>query len=95
MSEKPAGKKVTDCFYGTVTVGERGQIVIPAEARRDHNIETGDKLLIIGDPDKHHLHICKADAMMAFLESMLEGIKMAQGSTPAPPTGSTPGDTPQ
>lgn len=36
-------------FYGTVTVSERGQIVIPAEARKDFNIKTGDKLLVFGD----------------------------------------------
>ncbi len=28
-------------FYGAVTVGERGQVVIPAQARRDHGIEPG------------------------------------------------------
>ena len=41
----PEGKK----FYGSVTVSERGQIVIPVEARKDFNIRTGDKLLVFGD----------------------------------------------
>lgn len=36
-------------FYGTVTVSDRGQVVIPAEARRDLGIEVGDKLLVFGD----------------------------------------------
>ncbi len=44
-SEAPEGKK----FYGSVTVSERGQIVIPAEVRKDFNIKTGDKLLVLGD----------------------------------------------
>ena len=39
------GKK----FYGAVTVSERGQIVVPADARRDFNIKAGDKLLVFGD----------------------------------------------
>ena len=43
--EVPEGKR----FYGSVTVSERGQIVIPAEARKDFNIQTGDKLLVMGD----------------------------------------------
>jgi len=81
VAEKSVSKKITDCFYGTVTVGERGQIVIPAEARRDFNIETGEKLLVIGGHDKGHLVICKADSMMEFLESMLEGIRIAQSQT--------------
>jgi len=41
----PEGKK----FYGSVTVSERGQIVIPADARRDFDIKIGDKLLVFGD----------------------------------------------
>lgn len=38
-------------FYGSVTVGERGQIVVPARARRDHGIAPGDKLIVLGSPD--------------------------------------------
>jgi AbrB family looped-hinge helix DNA binding protein len=49
MAEKemtpPTGKR----FYGSVTVSERGQIVIPAEARKDFGIKGGDKLLVFGD----------------------------------------------
>ena len=37
-------------FYGAVTVSDRGQIVIPAEARRDLGIEVGEKLLVVGGP---------------------------------------------
>lgn len=36
-------------FYGTVTVSERGQIVVPTDARKDFDIRTGDKLLLVGD----------------------------------------------
>lgn len=45
MSKPPEGKR----FYGSITVSDRGQIVIPAEARRDFNIQVGDKLLVLGD----------------------------------------------
>jgi AbrB family looped-hinge helix DNA binding protein len=41
----PPGKR----FYGSVTVSERGQIVIPSDARKDFDIRTGDKLLLVGD----------------------------------------------
>ncbi|GAB3696295.1 AbrB/MazE/SpoVT family DNA-binding domain-containing protein [Nocardiopsis oceani] len=37
-------------FYGAVTVSERGQISLPAKARRDLGISPGDKLLVLGDP---------------------------------------------
>jgi AbrB family looped-hinge helix DNA binding protein len=33
-------------MYGAVTVGERGQIVIPAQARRLFRIKPGDKLVV-------------------------------------------------
>jgi len=39
-------------FFGSVTVGERGQIVIPKEAREVFNINSGDKLLILGDEER-------------------------------------------
>ena len=39
-------------FFGAVSVGERGQIVIPKEAREVFNIKPGDKLLILGDEDR-------------------------------------------
>ncbi|MCC0646417.1 helix-turn-helix transcriptional regulator [Clostridioides sp. ZZV14-6009] len=39
-------------FFGAVVVGERGQIVIPKEARDVFNINAGDKLLILGDEER-------------------------------------------
>lgn len=33
--------------YGTATVGDRGQVSIPAEAREALGIQPGDKLLVI------------------------------------------------
>jgi AbrB family looped-hinge helix DNA binding protein len=46
--EQKKGKK----FYGSVTVSARGQIVIPADARADFDIKTGDKLLVLADLEK-------------------------------------------
>lgn len=37
-------------FQGSTTVGERGQIVLPAETRKKHGINAGDKLLVISHP---------------------------------------------
>lgn len=39
-------------FFGSVVAGERGQIVIPKEARIVFNINAGDKLLILGDEER-------------------------------------------
>ena len=40
----------SDLFLGAVTVGERGQVVIPAEAREAYGIHGGDKLLVFHHP---------------------------------------------
>lgn len=35
-------------FFGSTTIGERGQVVIPAEAREKFELEKGEKLLVMG-----------------------------------------------
>lgn len=45
MSKPTEGKYV----FGIVTVGERGQIVIPARARKLFKIKKGDELMVLGD----------------------------------------------
>ncbi len=51
------GIEIDELFYGTVTVGERGQIVVPAQARADLDINAGDKLLVFGHPHRVGLMI--------------------------------------
>ncbi len=36
-------------IFGVVKVGDRGQIVIPKEARELYGIKAGDSLLVLGD----------------------------------------------
>ena len=36
-------------MFGVVTVGDKGQIVIPVRARRVFNINPGDQLMVLGD----------------------------------------------
>ena len=36
-------------IFGVVKVGERGQIVIPKEAREVYGLKAGDSLLVLGD----------------------------------------------
>ena len=45
------GKQNSKRVFGTAKVGDRGQIVIPKEARELFNIRPGDTLLIVGEPD--------------------------------------------
>ena len=54
----PKGKHL----FGTAKIGEKGQIVIPKEARKLFNINPGDTLLILGD-EKTGIFISKPDVM--------------------------------
>ena len=45
--KKPAGK-----YAWTATVGEKGQIVIPKQARELFGIRPGDTLLLLGDVER-------------------------------------------
>ena len=66
-------------IYGIVTVGERGQIVIPKEARNRFNIKPKEKLLILGPPRLHGekgvLVLMKAEDMREFALSVLGAFK--------------------
>lgn len=56
---------IAEAFYDSVTVGERGQVVIPAKARKDFGIKAGDKLIVLCGPGKmgialvHSKHMAK------------------------------------
>lgn len=41
--------KEEDRFIVSVKVGPKGQITMPAEARKMFNIKTGDTLMVMGD----------------------------------------------
>jgi len=56
----PKGK-----YAWTAKVGEKGQIVIPQEARKIFDIKPGDTLLLLGD-DKKGIAIVKNDVMQKF-----------------------------
>jgi AbrB family looped-hinge helix DNA binding protein len=74
----PVEYSVEQFFYGSVTVGERGQVVIPAKARRDYGIETGDQLLIVGHPTKSGLMIAKVEAIQAFMTKILGDLRFIE-----------------
>ena len=52
--------------FGTVKVGEKGQIVIPRDARRIFDFNPGDTLLVLGDERQGGIAIVKADMLRKF-----------------------------
>lgn len=63
-------------FWGAATVGARGQIVIPREARERLGICEGDKLVVMSTPDNRGAVLFKADV---FESTMLEMSKQFAG----------------
>jgi len=76
-----------DHFFGSATVGERGQIVIPSEARRMFSIHPGDKVLVMGHPSGSGVVICKIDAMREVFSSMLTEIEKIESRIAEEPSG--------
>lgn len=54
---------------GTTTIGERGQVVIPAEIRKQMNLETGDKLLVFNKFDQM-ICLIKAGSLDEFFDKI-------------------------
>ena len=57
-----------ELFCGAATMGERGQVVIPAEARKDCHMESGDKLLVFTHPMNLGVMLVRVDALSEFSE---------------------------
>ena len=70
LSLPPKGKHL----FGVVTVGEKGQIVIPAKARKVFDISAGDRLLILGD-EEQGLAIIKSERFLELAEVAKELLK--------------------
>ncbi len=59
-------------FYAAVTLGERGQIVIPQEAREELKLTPGEKLLVFQGPKGMGLSIMPAREVSVFVAEAME-----------------------
>ena len=62
----PKGK-----FISTVTIGEKGQIVIPKAAREMFGLEPGDTIVLLADK-KRGIALVQNDRMMSVAESVMK-----------------------
>jgi AbrB family looped-hinge helix DNA binding protein len=65
-------------IYGTVKVGDRGQVVIPADARKELDIKPGDLLFVMSGRNRLGIAMVKADAMKEFAEKIMHGLEAAE-----------------
>ena len=64
----PLGKNI----WGTVTVGERGQIVIPKAARDKFALKTGERLIVLSD--ENGIALLPAEAFEHQLQELMDRI---------------------
>ena len=66
----PKGKHL----FGVVTVGDKGQIVIPAKARKLFSISAGDQLVVLGD-ESQGIAIIKSDNFLQMADMIRQSTK--------------------
>ncbi len=64
-------------MFGAVKVGERGQVVIPKEAREVFNIKAGDLMLMLGDPETG-IAMVKLDVFQDMADNIFAGLKKGE-----------------
>ena len=62
-------------FLGTATAGERGQVAIPADARRNLGIEPGTKMLFFTGPNNMGLFMVKAEELGRIIEHLTSKVQ--------------------
>ena len=70
-------------LYGTATVGTKGQVVIPADAREEIGIMPGDRLYVLGSSTSGFVGLLKEDQIESYIETMnlhIETFKSLQKS---------------
>ena len=59
-------------IFGVVKVGDKGQIVIPRDARKQYNIQPGDALLLLGD--QKGMALLKTEIFQQAIDQAMEGL---------------------
>ena len=59
-------------ILGVVKVGDKGQIVIPKDARKIYNVQPGDTLMLLGD--QKGMALLKTDIFQSILDQAMEGL---------------------
>ena len=81
MGMHPGSKKL----YGTATIGSKGQVVIPADAREELGLKPGDRLYVLGAMNDGGIVFLKEEMLEGIVEQMsaqIEGFREYKKHTP-------------
>ena len=59
-------------IFGVVKVGDKGQIVIPRDARKIYDIKPGDALMMLGD--QRGIAMLKTEIFQSAIDQAMEGL---------------------
>ena len=59
-------------IFGVVKVGDKGQIVIPRDARKIYDIKPGDTLMMLGD--QNGIALLKTEIFQNIIDQAMEGL---------------------
>lgn len=62
-------------LVGTVTLGPKGQVVIPANVRESMDVKPGDKLVVLYMPDKQSVGFVAESHVQELIDHMGENIQ--------------------
>ena len=71
MNKKSMLKKFKPRFFGTTTIGEKGQVVIPAEIRKKLKLKKGVKLIVFAR-DQGMIGLSKVSSIEKFASQLSE-----------------------
>ncbi len=74
MTECSKKCKSHDGFYGTTTIGKRGQVVIPSKAREHFKLKKGEQLLVFGMED-NIITLVKVEQAQSFAKDLSKKLK--------------------
>ena len=81
MSVDTGNKKL----YGTATIGTKGQVVIPADAREEMNLKPGDRLYVLSAMHGGGVVLLKEEMLEEIVEKMsaqIEGLRAFKSANP-------------
>ncbi len=59
-------------IFGVVKVGDKGQIVIPKDARKIYGIQPGDSMMLLGD--QKCIALLKTEIFQSLIDQAMEGL---------------------
>lgn len=61
-------------LYGTATVGTKGQVVIPADAREALSIAAGDRLYVVGSEERKFVGFIKEEQLREIVAHLTDNV---------------------